>query len=146
MNRRQFIKAVGAAGAAICSQQTLAGKINSPSATKTGKLPNNVYIMSDELAYYELSHMGNEKIHTPVIDRMAAEGIRFTQALAGAPVCAPLRCSLMTGKHMGHASVRANDGGTPLRAEEQTIASIRRIRNVKKVSVPVTATYAALAG
>lgn len=86
--------------------------------------PNIVYIMSDELAYYELSHMGNKYIRTPTIDRMAKAGIRFTQALAGAPVCAPLRCSLMTGKHMGHASVRANDGGTPLRAEEETIASM----------------------
>jgi arylsulfatase A-like enzyme len=86
--------------------------------------PNIVYMMSDELAYFELSHMGNPHIRTPRIDLMAAEGIRFTQALAGAPVCAPLRCSLMTGKHMGHASVRANDGGTPLRAEETTIASM----------------------
>lgn len=86
--------------------------------------PNIVYIMSDELAYYELSHMGNKKLHTPNIDAMASNGIRFTQAMAGAPVCAPLRCTLMTGKHMGHASVRANDGGTPLRAEEDTIATV----------------------
>ena len=86
--------------------------------------PNIVFIMSDELAYYELSHMGNEKIHTPNIDKMAEEGTRFTQALAGSPVCAPLRCNLMTGKHAGHASIRANDGGTPLRADEATIASI----------------------
>jgi arylsulfatase A-like enzyme len=90
--------------------------------------PNVVYLMSDELAYYELSHMGNRRIHTPHIDQMAAEGLRFTQALAGAPVCAPLRCSLMTGKHMGHASVRANDGGTPLRAGEKTIASLLKAR------------------
>jgi arylsulfatase A-like enzyme len=87
------------------------------------RLPNIVYIMSDELAYYELSHMGNPYIKTPRIDRMAAEGIRFTHAYAGSPVCAPLRCNLMTGKHAGHASVRANDGGTPLRAGEATIAS-----------------------
>ncbi|MCP4847110.1 MAG: sulfatase-like hydrolase/transferase [Verrucomicrobiaceae bacterium] len=87
------------------------------------RLPNIVYIMSDELAYYELSHMGNPYIKTPRIDRMAAEGIRFTHAYAGSPVCAPLRCNLMTGKHAGHASVRANDGGTPLRAGEPTIAS-----------------------
>ncbi|GIW98822.1 MAG: arylsulfatase [Pirellulaceae bacterium] len=87
-------------------------------------LPNIVYIMADELAYYELSHMGNAKLHTPNIDRFAAQGMRFTQALAAAPVCAPLRCALMTGKHLGHASVRANDGGTPLRAEEPTIASM----------------------
>ena len=91
--------------------------------------PNIVFIMSDELAYYELSHMGNPYIHTPNIDRMALEGIRFTQALAAAPVCAPLRCALMTGKHMGHASVRANGGGTPLRADEATIASILKQKN-----------------
>lgn len=91
--------------------------------------PNIVFIMSDELAYYELSHMGNPYIRTPNIDQMALEGIRFTQALAAAPVCAPLRCALMTGKHMGHASVRANDGGTPLRAEEPTIASILQQKN-----------------
>jgi len=88
------------------------------------KKPNVVYIMSDELAYYELSHMGNQRIRTPRIDAMAAEGMRFTHALASSPVCAPLRCNLMTGKHAGHASVRANDGGTPLRAGEPTIASI----------------------
>ena len=86
--------------------------------------PNIVFIMSDELAYYELSHMGNPYIRTPNIDQMAAEGIRFTQALAAAPVCAPLRGALMTGKHMGHASIRTNGGGTPLRADEVTIASI----------------------
>jgi arylsulfatase A-like enzyme len=90
--------------------------------------PNIVYIMSDELAYYELSHMGNPYIKTPRIDKFAAEGIRFTQALAGAPVCAPLRCNLMTGKHAGHASVRANDGGTPLREGEPTIASILKAK------------------
>ena len=88
------------------------------------KKPNVVYLMSDELAYYELSHMGNPYIKTPNVDKFAKEGIRFTQALAGSPVCAPLRCNLMTGKHAGHASVRANDGGTPLRAGEPTIASV----------------------
>ena len=88
------------------------------------KKPNIVYLMSDELAYYELSHMGNPYIKTPNVDKFAKEGIRFTQALAGSPVCAPLRCNLMTGKHAGHASVRANDGGTPLRAGEPTIASV----------------------
>ncbi|MCA9246806.1 MAG: sulfatase-like hydrolase/transferase [Planctomycetales bacterium] len=80
--------------------------------------------MSDELGYYELSCMGNPNIQTPNIDRMAAEGVRFTQGLAGSSVCAPTRCCLMTGKHAGHTSVRVNGGGTPLRAEEQTIASV----------------------
>ena len=54
--------------------------------TQAARKPNIVYIMSDELAYYELSHMGNSYIKTPNIDRFAAEGIRFTSALAGAPV------------------------------------------------------------
>ena len=62
------------------------------STTLAEKKPNIVYIMSDELAYFELSHMGNPYIKTPNIDRFAKEGIRFTSALAGAPVCAPLRC------------------------------------------------------
>ncbi len=66
-----------------------------------GEKPNIVYVMSDELAYYELSHMGNEKLHTPRIDQMAKEGVRFTQLYAAAPVCAPLRGALMTGKHLG---------------------------------------------
>lgn len=86
--------------------------------------PNIVYIMADELAYFELGHMGNPYIKTPHIDRMAREGLRFTNALAASPVCAPLRCSLMTGKHAGHASVRKNDGGTPLRADETTVAAL----------------------
>lgn len=90
----------------------------------TAEKPNIVYIMADELGYYELSHMGNPHIKTPNIDRMAANGMRFTQGLAGSSVCAPTRCVLMTGKHSGHTSVRVNGGGTPLRAEEETIASM----------------------
>ena len=88
------------------------------------KQSNVVYIMADELGYYELGCMGSKLIKTPNIDRMASEGIKFTQALAGSAVCAPTRCCLMTGKHSGHTSVRVNGGGTPLRAEEITIASL----------------------
>lgn len=123
MRRRQFIRALGAVGATLCTKAPLTTAA-AGGAGGSERPPNIVYIMADELAYYELSHMGNPRIRTPRIDRMAAEGLRFTQALAGAPVCAPLRCALMTGKHMGHASVRANDGGTPLRSEEPTIASM----------------------
>lgn len=86
--------------------------------------PNIVYIMSDELAYFELAHMGNPYLKTPNIDAMAKEGLRFTNALAAAPVCGPLRGSLMTGKHQGHCSIRANDGGTALRTEDITIAEV----------------------
>ncbi len=94
------------------------------SVLRGNEKPNVVYIMADELGYYELSCMGNPNLQTPRIDAMARQGVRFTQALAGSSVCAPTRCCLMTGKHSGHTSVRSNGGGTPLRAGEPTIASI----------------------
>ena len=86
------------------------------------KRPNIVYIIIDELGYYEPAFMGGVTIQTPSMDRMASEGIRMNNMFAGAPVCAPTRCCLLTGKHSGHTSVRANGGGTPLRADEATIA------------------------
>ncbi len=113
--RREFLRRA-AAGALATG---LAGIAEAAPRRK----PNIVYFVSDELGYYELSCMGHPHFKTPNIDRMAAQGMRFTQALAGAPVCAPTRCCLMTGKHAGHTSVRVNDGATPLRPEEVTIAS-----------------------
>lgn len=86
--------------------------------------PNIVYIMADELGYFEPSFMGGKTIQTPNLDRMAAEGMTFMNMFAGSPVCAPTRCNFLTGKHSGRASVRANGGGTPLRADEKTIASL----------------------
>ena len=86
--------------------------------------PNVVYIMADELGYFEVGFMGGRNIKTPNLDRLAAEGMIFRNMLAGSPVCAPTRCNFLTGKHSGHASVRANGGGTPLRPDEATIASI----------------------
>ncbi|MEZ5965453.1 MAG: sulfatase-like hydrolase/transferase [Planctomycetota bacterium] len=101
-----------------------------PLATQTAaeRPPNIVYILADELGYFELSGLGHPHIRTPALDRMAAEGIRFTQYLAGSAVCAPTRACLLTGKHSGHTSVRGNDGGTPLRAGEATVASLLRAR------------------
>jgi len=86
--------------------------------------PNIVYIIVDELGYYEPAFMGGKNIKTPNLDRMAAEGIIFNNIFAGSSVCAPTRCCLLTGKHSGHTSVRSNGGGTPLRAEEITIGSM----------------------
>lgn len=86
--------------------------------------PNIIYIMLDEMGYFEPSYMGNEKLETPNIDKMATEGVFFTNAYAGASLCAPTRVSLMTGRHMGHASMRSNSGGMPIRADELTVASM----------------------
>ena len=74
----------------------------------TQRPPNIVYILADDLGYAELGCYGQEKIKTPNLDRMAAEGMRFTQHYCGNAVCAPSRCVLMTGKHPGHAHVRNN--------------------------------------
>jgi arylsulfatase len=70
--------------------------------------PNLVLIVADDLGYGELGCYGQQKIETPRIDAMAREGLRFTRFYAAAPVCAPARCSLMTGLHGGHAFVRDN--------------------------------------
>ncbi len=90
--------------------------------------PNVIYIMDDELGYYEPGFMGNPNIKTPNLDKIASEGIIFKNMLAGSCVCAPTRCCFLTGKHSGHTSVRANGGGTPLRIEEETIASVLKKR------------------
>lgn len=86
--------------------------------------PNVVYFIIDELAYFEQSHRGHPEMRTPHIDRLAAEGVRFTQCLAGGPVCAPTRCALLTGKHAGHMTVRRNNGFEPLREGEETLGSV----------------------
>src|SRR5262249_27998827 len=81
---------------------------SSASAAPASKKPNIVFILADDLGYAELGCYGQKKIRTPCIDRMAGQGIRFTQNYAGAPVCAPSRYCLMTGKHGGHAWIRDN--------------------------------------
>src|ERR1041384_1742382 len=93
-------------------------------ALSAATTPNIIYIMDDELGYYEPGFMGGRTIQTPNLDRMAAEGIRFNNLYAGSCVCAPTRCCFLTGKHSGHPSVRSNGGGNPMRVEEVTIASM----------------------
>ena len=70
--------------------------------------PNIIFIMSDDLGYGDIGCFGQQKIQTPNIDRIANEGIRFTNAYAGSAVCAPSRSTLMQGLHTGHARVRGN--------------------------------------
>lgn len=98
------------------------------SATAQNK-PNVVYVMADDLGYGDLGVYGQKIIQTPNIDRMAREGMRFTQMYAGSTVCAPSRAVLMTGKHMGHVSVRGNAvrakiNDQALRKGERTVAHV----------------------
>lgn len=71
--------------------------------------PNIIFIMADDLGYGDLGCFGSTRIATPHIDRLAAQGTRFTECYAGSPVCAPSRCVLLTGLHTGHARIRDNN-------------------------------------
>jgi len=109
-------------------------------AVACAKSPNIVLIMADDLGYAELGCYGQKKINTPNIDRLAAEGVRFTQFYTGAPVCAPARCVLLTGKHSGHAYIRDNrevrpEGQWPIPAEEVTIAELLKRKDYATAAV-----------
>lgn len=75
---------------------------------RSSKKPNIIFILADDLGYGDLGFNGQDKIKTPVLDKMAAEGIVFTRHYAGSTVCGPSRASLMTGKHTGNSPVRQN--------------------------------------
>jgi len=111
------------------------------SAAAAERLPNVVLIVADDLGYAELGSYGQKHIRTPHLDRIAEEGMRFTQFYSGNAVCAPARCNLLTGKHPGNASIRNNGdpkqlqhlaeemgwefpGQNPLPDEEITLAEI----------------------
>jgi arylsulfatase A-like enzyme len=83
--------------------------------------PNIIFIQADDLGYGDLSCYGQRKFRTPNIDRLAAEGMRFTQYYAGSTVCAPSRSALMTGQHTGHTRIRGN-ARHPLLPEDVTVA------------------------
>ncbi|QEL13944.1 arylsulfatase [Limnoglobus roseus] len=82
-----------------------------PIAMAEPRKPNVVFILADDLGYGDIGPYGQKKIRTPVLDQLAADGVKFTQAYAGDTVCAPSRCALMTGLHTGHCRVRGNGGG-----------------------------------
>lgn len=90
---------------------------------ESDELPNIVFIMADDLGYGDLGCYGQKRIKTPNIDRLAAEGMRFTDFYAGSTVCAPSRCVLMTGLHTGHCFIRGN-GKDNLRPDDVTVAEV----------------------
>lgn len=75
--------------------------------------PNIILILADDLGYGDVGFNGQKLIHTPHIDRLAAEGMRFNQFYAGTAVCAPSRSSLISGQHTGHTFIRGNRGVEP---------------------------------
>jgi arylsulfatase A len=95
----------------------LLAALPSPAGAETSRKPNIIFILADDLGYADLGCYGQTKIRTPNIDRMAAEGMRFTQHYCGNAVCAPSRCVLMTGLHPGHTQVRNNRHVEPVGQE-----------------------------
>ncbi len=126
LNRRHFLIAGGAAiGAAVAAGDPLTAW-SARAATSGARRPNIVIVLADDLGYGELGSYGQSRISTPNLDRLAREGVRYTDFYAGGPVCAPSRCSMLTGMHTGHATVRNNpepgSGDEPLRDDEVTFA------------------------
>jgi arylsulfatase A-like enzyme len=76
--------------------------------TAATRKPNIILILADDLGYGDLGCYGQAKIKTPNLDKLAAEGMRFTNFYAGSTVCAPSRATLMTGLHSGHSKIRGN--------------------------------------
>jgi len=129
IDRRQFLTFVaGGAAAGLIPFSGCIDESADPIANKTQR-PNIIFILADDLGYGDLGCYGQKHIKTPNIDRIAAEGIRFTQHYAGSTVCAPSRCVLMTGLHTGHTAVRGNreikpEGQYPIAAETITVAKV----------------------
>lgn len=118
MDRRDFIKAGAAGTLALMAGDRLW-------AAEQKRKPNIIYILMDDAGYGDLGCYGQELFATPNIDRIAERGIKFTDHYAGSTVCAPSRCSLLTGYHTGHCEIRGNRefepaGQKPLSAEALT--------------------------
>ena len=113
--------------ASLCALAAAAGRAGAESLER--RKPNIVLIVADDLGYAELGCYGQKKIRTPHLDRLATQGVRFTQAYTGNAVCAPSRCVIMTGRHPGHAFIRSNrevkpEGQYPIPASEVTVAEV----------------------
>jgi arylsulfatase A len=115
VNRRQFLRRAAAGSGGL-----LGGSFASAGASRR---PNIVFILADDLGYADVGCYGQQKIRTPNIDRLAADGMKFTDAYSGCTVCAPSRSVLMTGFHTGHTPIRGNGMG-PLLPQELTVAEL----------------------
>lgn len=114
-SRRSFLQNIGAA-----ATMTLTSLLF---CAQPSRRPNIITILADDLGYGDLGCYGQKNIKTPNLDKMAAEGIRFTDHYAGSTVCAPSRCCLMTGLDTGHARIRGN-ATVPLAPEDITLPEL----------------------
>jgi arylsulfatase A-like enzyme len=130
LTRRDFIR--DTAAGALIGGGAFAGQ--SGVRRPGGRKPNIIFILADDLGYGDLGCYGQTKFQTTNIDRLASEGMRFSDFYAGSTVCAPSRCALMTGYHMGHAYIRGNSstvGRVALRPEDVTVAELLKSAGYK---------------
>ena len=102
--------------------------------------PNVIYILADDLGYGDVGYNGQELIETPELDKLAHNGMRFTNHYCGNAVCAPSRASLLMGQHPGHAYIRSNspgypDGQTPIPADSETLGKLMQRAGYKTACI-----------
>ncbi len=117
--RERYFRFVSSKMTSVLVVTILVGVFLRTSPVAYAARPNIVFILADDLGYGDLSCYGQQKFKTPNIDRLAAEGMKFTAHYSGNNVCAPARCVLMSGKHPGHAYIRDNRGGLGPEGEGQ---------------------------
>ena len=118
----------------LAAAAVTASRIATADGAQSGRRPNVILITADDLGYGDLGCYGQKNFKTPHLDRLAREGIRFTQAYAGSTVCAPSRCALMTGLHTGHARIRGN-AKVSLRDEDITVAEVLKPAGYKTAHI-----------
>ena len=128
VTRRDFLGACMTGASVLATGSAAAGAARAAEAPgkpldRARDKPNIIYILADDLGYGDLGCYGQKRIKTPVLDRMAAEGMKFTDSYSGSTVCAPSRCVLMTGLHTGHCFIRGN-GKDNLRPGDVTVAEM----------------------
>lgn len=121
--RRNFLQRAGLGSLSLIASGSILSGLTCSKSGKPAK-PNVIYILADDLGYGDLGSYGQQQLLTPHIDKLTAEGMKFTQHYSGHPVCAPSRCTLMTGKHTGHASRRSNRPYIPVQPDETVVAEL----------------------
>lgn len=123
MSRRDVLCKVSAAAMGGGTMLSQIRRLTRPHRNTARGKPNIIFILADDLGYGDLGCYGQPTIRTPYLDRMAREGLRFTDCYAGSTVCAPSRCALMIGQHTGHCRIRGN-ALVPLEPEDVTVAEL----------------------
>jgi len=129
ISRRKFLRFASTSAAGIALAGFPFASSMARAETKEVEKPNIIFILADDLGYGDLGCYGQKKIKTPNLDKMANEGMRFTNHYSGSTVCAPSRSCLMTGQHTGHTPIRGNkeykpEGQHPMGADALTVAEV----------------------